>query len=103
MSSVAMQRKVPFENLDSPFKHPEPYEDVGISGLWSSKHFCAFISLEQMRDWFRDPDIRKELNCLGCKLVTYEVDSSYVLHGRYQVMFEKEKASEISREAIPVD
>lgn len=103
MRLVALRRGVSFEDLDSPYKHPEPSEDVGIGNQWGSKHFCAFVSLEQMRDWFRDSDVLQELNNLGCRLVTYEVSTNFVLHGKYQVVFEKEMAVELSRQAIPIN
>lgn len=74
--------RTPGWNTD--FSHSTDPRDV-------SGYVSGFSSLAQARKWFTLPE-RKEMVDLGYKLELFEVASEFVIHGRKQVAFRRDKA-----------
>lgn len=65
---------------------PSPWEDIGVYPTGS--HYYGFASLEQMNEWFFDPDWYDECSD-KCIVRIYEADPNYILLGRHQIAFIK--------------
>lgn len=80
---------------ESTYFHPLPYED-GIEH--SNDHFFGFANFVAFYAWFGHT--LRELSMNGCFLCEYEVDDRYVIKGKRQLAFRKDRAKLINRETI---
>ncbi len=90
-------------------RHPSPSSDFPREALkeslWSDYnwHF-GFASEDQLREWFRDDELR-QLEQRGARVYLFEVPAEYVVRGSRQIMFRKDKATRLEgsqvREAEP--
>lgn len=99
------------EGLKSAFSHPGPRTGLEAGtelseffGEWrNSKEHLLFgcRSKPQLRMWFRSPKGRAAMAREGGVMVTYSVRDEHVKRGRYQVAFDRTKATKVS--TVPAD
>lgn len=63
------------------------------------RFFFGFRSLEELLDWFDEPDENYELMKIGCKVAVYEAD--YIIDGINQCAFYKDYSAQIESWEMP--
>ena len=93
--------------MSSGWRHPGPMREGLMEGVMRG-YVCGFRSLAQGGRWFSvDPEVARhveempEMNPSGLAVSVYEVPEEAVLHGKRQVMFDKEEAELI--DVLPVE
>jgi hypothetical protein len=79
----ATEHKLHFMDYD---KYPSPKQDTGIGRPIRNSEYCACASIEQLRHWFGDPEIRKHLNMYDCVILKLEVEKHRAVIGEKQVL-----------------
>lgn len=84
--------------------HPSPQEDMGVDSVGTRVfrpwvHFCGGHSLQQLATWFEG--WVEKLKEHGHTVAVYEVSEEFVIHGKYQIAFERNAARLVHR--MPID
>lgn len=81
---------------DWDFYNPLPYSD-GLPNL-DKDDVCGFANFTAFFAWFGHT--LRELSINGCFLCEFEIEERYVIKGRRQLIFKRDKAKLVSREHI---
>ncbi len=64
-----------------------PFEETNLKGIFNKDYYCAFKSLDQLKDWIYDNEV-KELIDQGFIILLIELNNYH--EGDYQIIFKKE-------------
>ena len=80
---------------DDPGRMPSPHED----GLQiTPTYHCGFDSMEQMLEWFSEPEHYHHLDTAKILVRLYEVEDEHVKHGGHQDIFVRHLATIVAEE-----
>jgi len=73
-------------------KHPNPTRDSGIQRHIDSDERCAFSDIEQLLDWFTEPELEMLRNN-GFNVVEFEATPTVI--GAKQVLFKSDSRKDV--------
>lgn len=72
---------------DRHLNFPRPFEETNLKGIFNRDYYCAFKSLDQLKEWIYDNEV-KELIDQGFIILLIELNDYH--EGDYQIIFKKE-------------